>query len=71
MATGTNNKGGRTVMVNVSGEEDDGAFVNLQIEDDETLDEVANIVFIEESDVDDFLSEVTAAVEKYKALKQG
>jgi len=69
MATGTNNKSGKQVAVNLSAEDDDGAFLILQIEDDETLEEVADIIFTEESDVDDFLSDVTAAVEKFKALK--
>jgi uncharacterized protein YciI len=70
MAQGTNNKGGRAVMVNVTAEDDDGPFLSLQIEDDETLDDIADVVFTDEAEVDEFLADVTQAVEKFRELRR-
>lgn len=69
MATGINNQGGARVAVNLTSEDDDGPFLSLQIEDDETLDTLADVIFTDEEDVDELLADVTAAVEKFKSLK--
>jgi len=71
MATGTNNNGGAQVAVNLNAESDEGAVLFLTVEDDETLEELASVIFTDPDDVDEFLSEVTEAVERFKALKAG
>jgi hypothetical protein len=61
---------GADVTVNITAEDDDGAFLQVHVALDDTGEELVDIIVTEEADADALLAAVTEAVAGFKKLAQ-
>lgn len=69
--TATNNQGGSQVDIGITAEHDDGVFLDIDLRDFESGDEILDLIITDPNEVDALEQAVTEAVTRFREMRGG